>query len=118
MRDSNLVLWNAALTATGNSGWLAWGPLPAEGVDLWLIVPQATGTTPTLDPKLEDGDDGTNAVNIIGQLKQITAAGFYRMRVTSPRDYVKLTLTVGGTTPNFGTVWAGLVAGPFKIAGE
>lgn len=69
-------------------------------------VGTVTGTTPTLDGKLEDADDnsGTNVANISGaSWGQMTAAGISKLVLEAgkSRKWVRYTGTIGGTTPSF-----------------
>ena len=80
-----------------------------SGFVFFVICPDApTGTTPTLDVKVEHSPDGLNWVTL-ATLPQITAAGTYAVSVPGPGTsdaktfalFVRAVGKVGGTTPVF-----------------
>lgn len=75
-----------------------------HGLVLNVIVPQALGTSPTLDIKIQSSSDGSNAVGEEFTLPQITAAGVYYITIKSRYRYFRHYSTVGGTSPDFGEV--------------
>ncbi|MEN6571403.1 MAG: hypothetical protein ABFD24_06145 [Anaerolineaceae bacterium] len=84
------------------------------GVDLvprtiMVNVPQATGTTPTLDVKIQESDDNSNWRDV-ANVEHITAAGQYYVTTKCNAPYRRAIPTVGGTTPNFGKVLIAYVA--------
>jgi hypothetical protein len=85
---------------------------PVHGVEVRVHCPQATGTTPTLDTKIQESNDNS-AWNDLAVIPQITAAGEYRRRIATSKKYLRAVLTVAGTTPNFGAAQVG-----FEAAGE
>lgn len=102
-----------AVTATGNSGDLT--NREYRGVVLTLDIDAASGTTPTLDVKLQGTDGLGNYVDIAGAaFAQKTGAGTSTLTVypgvaetanvsvsdVLPRTY-RVVWTVGGTTPSF-----------------
>lgn len=91
---------SAAQTASGNSGTLT-GYGPATSLRAQLNVTAASGTTPTLNVIIEDSLDGTNW-NTVGTFAQKTAAAREVINITTPfSDLLRVTWTVGGTTPSF-----------------
>lgn len=101
------------LTATGNTAGLQIDGTPFSGVFLRVHVPQATGTSPTLDITIQESADNSAWRNVV-IFPQITAAGPYRRIYASPGSfgkYVRAAMTVGGTTPNFGAVQIGIETG-------
>lgn len=108
--DTNQLLYNAALTSTQNGTGLRVRSTRLAGVWVRFSVPQATGTTPTLDITVQDSADNST-FNTVTTLRQITASGSYRQRIFTDREYVRAVMTVGGTTPNFGTVVGGFESG-------
>lgn len=96
----------AALTIDG-TGW--------NGISVRLHVPQATGTSPTLDAKLQTSPDNS-AWTDAGSYAQVTAAGEYRIRLATSKKYVRAVLTVAGTSPNFGAVQLGFETGGEQAA--
>ena len=103
--DGNLTATEtrAATDFGGNSPGM-----PYEGV---VHVPQATGTTPTLDITVQEAQTVGGTYRTIVTIPQITAAGNYPFRFTNARRWIRLVMTVGGTTPNFGAVHASLDEG-------
>ena len=93
-------------TATFSNGWQ--DVRQYEG-DLVFVqtVGTISGTTPTLDGKIEDADDisGTGAADLSGaSFAQVTASSNIQKLVVSAgrsRGFVRYTGTIGGTTPNF-----------------
>lgn len=96
----------AARTVTANG----------TGVDLKDFVGQiavvldsaaGTGTTPTLDVKLQDSDDNSTFADISPAVAfaQVTGAGVSTQRIGASADslrrYVRAVATIGGTTPSF-----------------
>lgn len=112
MFDIDLIFrdGSTALTATGNAV-LDFGAGDRMPITYEVVVPTApTGTTPTLDVKIEESDDNVTFRPFL-VLPQITAEGIYHVTGKSNARYRKMTWTLGGTTPNFGLVVAGPVPG-------
>lgn len=111
--DSADMLWNPGsnLTATQTGTGLLTEGVPFSGISLRVYVPQATGTTPTLDIVVQESNVLGSGYTPLVTFDQITAAGTYRRRITSRKRYLRAVLTVGGTTPNFGAVKVGFETG-------
>lgn len=78
---------------------------PLRGLDLNIVVPSVSGTGPTLAVSLQEAATSGGTYNTFRQYPvNITAAGEYNMRFHLDKTYqfIKVVLTVGGTTPNFG----------------
>lgn len=94
------IVASAARTTTGNSGAIP-GFGPARTLRAQLDVTAASGTGPTLNAVIEDSLDGTNW-NAVGTFAQKTAAGREVINVTTPfADQLRVTWTLGGTSPSF-----------------
>lgn len=94
------VVASAARTATGNTGALA-GYGGASTLRVQLNVTAASGTSPTLNVLVEDTLDGSTW-NTVGTFAQKTATGREVVNVTTPfADRVRVSWTIGGTTPSF-----------------
>lgn len=107
MQDSNLILLNQAVTATVTGSFFDLGKGGVlNSFDVRINIPQATGTSPTLGIAFDFGDDGSTAVDTLTVQESATAgaAGILDKRLRTRHRYVRPVLTVGGTTPNFGTV--------------
>lgn len=94
------LLPSAARTASGSST-----PVTDQGDEntlrVQLNVTAASGTTPTLNVVIEDSLDGSNW-NTIGTFAQRTGPGREVVNITAPfTNRVRVSWTVGGTTPSF-----------------
>ncbi len=111
--DVNAAYRNGAvagnLTATSTSTALAHPTYMKKGVRVDVVVPQATGTNPSLQIEFQHSDDGTTFTTKETLSPTITAAGTYSYEVLTPRRFSRLRFVVGGTSPNFGPVSAYLV---------
>lgn len=78
-----------------------------EGVGAFILNSGAgTGTTPTLDCKLQDSADDSSFADVTGATwTQVTDAAalveVLKINVSNLRRYVKIVGTVGGSTPVF-----------------
>ena len=96
---SDLELASAARNSNGSSVAVPTeGSIAARGA--WLNVTAASGTSPTLDVKLETSSDGTNWYTVAA-FAQKTGISSERKGFAPLDDYARWTWTVGGTTPNF-----------------
>ncbi len=67
-----------------------------------LDVGEVSGTSPTLDAKLEDSDDNSSFSDVAGgAFAQKTATGAQELRATGFRRYVRAVAAVAGTSPSF-----------------
>lgn len=93
----------ATLTGTGID------VLHYEGVALILLNASAgTGTTPTLDVKLQHSDDNTTFADVTsGAFTQVTEVGgtagvqVKKVNVSDLKRYLRVIGTIAGTTPSF-----------------
>lgn len=101
-------------TSSYNGSWAAKPQAEGQALVL-LVIGTVTGTSPTLDLKLQDADDssGTNSADVsFGGFPQVTVGTTtYQMvvDVKKLRPYLRVVGTIGGTTPN-------ITAGVFLIA--
>lgn len=109
--DRVTVQASAAKTATNSSAALVVGNY-REAIAT-LNVTAASGTTPTLDVKLQTSDDGGTTWYDLpgGVFTQRTAAGAQALQITNFGDTLRAVSTIGGTTPSF-TYAIKLVAKP------
>ena len=110
MQDTNLMLRAAAsLTATATGSAVDFGAGGAkQAITFKVIVPQAAGTSPTLDVEIHESD--TTAFTVVRRthtLAQITAAGVHRVSIRPKYRYLRYKATVAGTSPDFGSVSIG-----------
>lgn len=93
------ALASAARTATGNGA--AFNTNQADSIEGFLTVTAASGTSPTLDVRLETSVDGGTTWTTVAAFAQITAAGA-RNRVFGPLgDMCRWAWTIAGATPSF-----------------
>jgi hypothetical protein len=109
--DANLVAFNSqTLTSSTNSSGFNVG----EGAELRVqldVAGTVSGTSPTLDVKLQDSADGSSWADTGVAFTQVTATGSRQQRefrTKQGRSHVRLAATVGGTSPSFGGVSARL----------
>jgi hypothetical protein len=111
--DSNLVLAaSSARTTSGQGSALdIQSGTPRRGLDARVIVTAVSGTSPTLDVKIQHSADGSTwrdlAIGLDGSIAQV---GEYFIPFETGLRYIRLAWTIGGTSPSF-TFSADLVAG-------
>lgn len=105
--DALLVAFNSqTLTSSTNSSGFNVG----EGAELRVqleVAGTVSGTSPTLDVKVQDSADGSSWADTGVAFTQVTATGSRQqreLRVRAGRPYVRVATTVGGTSPSFGGV--------------
>lgn len=90
-----------ALTATGNGTGLDNAASSANGGAGHLHVTARSGTSPTLDVKIQHSTDNSVWVDLI-TFAQKTAIGAERVEVTGTVNrYLRAIRTIGGTSPSF-----------------
>lgn len=93
----------SAKTTTGNSGWIDVGDV--NEIVAQLHADAGTGTTPTLNVKLQTSYNGTDATEIdvpSGAFTQVAAAASAQITsVTALHRFLKVVWTITGTTPSF-----------------
>lgn len=103
MSDAGDPVAKAARTVTGNSGWVDVGD--AKELIVQIDADAGTGTSPTLDIKLQTSHNGADATAIdipTGGFTQIAAAASAQIKsMTVLHRYVKIVWTIGGTSPSF-----------------
>jgi hypothetical protein len=99
------VMGDVVLTGTAASAGTNSGPIAPAGVAADVVchihVTAATGTTPTLAVAIEQSADNSSysAVTGGGTSANITAAGNATINARITQPYVRVTSTIGGTTP-------------------
>ena len=110
MFDSNLLFYNAAaVTADGNSSSLHIYKTDTDGVWVEVVCTAKSGTSPTIDLKIQESDDDSTYNDVV-VFPQITTTGRWVRKVQSKKAYLRMAADVGGTTPSF-TLTAGIVTG-------
>lgn len=97
------LLQTAARTATANGTAKNLGASLPQTLMAVLDSAAGTGTTPTLDVKVQGSNDGTTWVDTGAVFTQVVAvASFQRKDVGQPvyKQY-RAVSTIGGTTPSF-----------------
>lgn len=91
---------SAAITATATSSSIA-NDL-GNGFQVTFPVTAVTGTTPTLDIRIEESfDGGTNWVTLY-EMQRITATGSYNTPILRASGrHIRYVRTIGGSTPSF-----------------
>lgn len=100
------LLSSAARTATGASTANELGDVAT--LRLLVDVTAVSGTTPTLDITVETSYDGSTNWRSLGTFTQKTTVTTERKSFGGCDRYVRVSYTIGGTTPSF----------TFSIAGE
>lgn len=90
-------------SANGSSVNLAGYADPGEREMLaYLDVGAASGTSPTLDVRLQDSADGTTWADISGAaFAQKTGVAQETIYFSTARKFVRAVATIGGTSPSF-----------------
>jgi hypothetical protein len=97
------ILPVAARTADANSSGVdTWNKgRPREAIIL-LDIGAVSGTTPTLDLKIQESSDNSTWNDLTGgAFPQKTAAGFSELAIRGFRRYIRAVHDVGGTSPSF-----------------
>jgi len=85
-----------------------------EAQTYMVHVPSASGTSPTLDVKIQESDNDSTWRDFLA-FEQISAAGQYFATGKSNARYRRYVADVGGSSPNFGAVViAPVPAGRYK----
>ena len=118
MFDYNYMLYNssAAVTEDANGSafdrlWMPHTPVVAKLVASGTI----SGTSPTLDVKIQGSDNGTDWTDIksFAQITGTSPAVKY-IRFLCPFKQLRAVIDVGGTSPSYGSVQCSIVpAGEF-----
>lgn len=112
MFDANVLL------RASSAGALSASETGATGVDMGVdlepqtygvYVPSVSGTSATLDVVIQESDDNATWRDflVFPQIVQASAPGQYFATGKSNARYRRYKATLGGTTPNFGTVLIG-----------
>lgn len=102
----NLITFTpAARTATANgTGVDLQGYINPGGRQMkaYLNVGTVSGTSPTLDVKMQESDDNSVFTDIAGAtFAQKTAQGAEEIHFKTNKRYVRAAATIAGTTPSF-----------------
>lgn len=92
-----------ARSATANGTAMNCNDLEGLGLAV-LMCGVVSGTSPTLDVKIQDSPDGTTWTDVTGAtFTQLTAAGMQKLNLdfNSLQKNVRGVATIGGTSPSF-----------------
>jgi hypothetical protein len=99
------LLAPATRTASANGAGVDLQPYTNPGgrnVKAVLDVGTVTGTSPTLDVKMQQSDDNSTFSDISGAaFAQQTAAGLNELHFVATKRYVRAVATIAGTSPSF-----------------
>jgi hypothetical protein len=114
MFDKNLLLrqsTDGALSASelARAG-VDFGAGDRKGFTYIVKIPSVSGTTPTCAVKIQDSPDNSTWTDLLS-FPSITAVGMYYRSARSSQRYRRAYITLGGTTPNFGTAIIGVDLG-------
>ncbi len=95
------LLAPTAKTATGNETSVDFGAAGTNGGGGVIHVTAVSGTSPTLDAKIQTSSDNSTFSDYI-TFSQLTAVGSeYKTSNSVPNRYARAVLTIGGTNPSF-----------------
>ena len=119
MFDSHYMLidnGDTAVTADANGTAfdVLWMPHTPVVVKL-AVTGTITGTSPTMDVKIQGTDDaGSNYTDIVSFTQVTTSASIQYKRILCPYKQLRAVVDVGGTTPSYGSIQCSIVpAGEF-----
>lgn len=73
---------------------------PSRGLAARLLVTAASGTTPTLNVKIQESDDNSTWNDLVN-FDQMTTTGIQHERFFTKKRYVRAVATIAGTSPSF-----------------
>ena len=102
-RNSGVVLHPlGSETATGSGSSVDGSAATSLGAVAYLHVPVVSGTTPTLDVKVQHSSDNATWADLITFTQVTTANAYERVAVTGTVNrYLRADFTIGGTSPDF-----------------
>lgn len=112
-----LLLDSAACTADANgSAFDVHWSTEVPQVFCLSVTGSITGTSPTLDVKIQGTNDNGSNWSDIASFPQMTAAGKKYVRALTPYKQIRGVIDVGGTSPSFGLIQMGIVpAGEYNL---
>ena len=100
----------AAFTSTSTETSVDFGAAGTNGGAAVLHVTAASGTSPTLDAKIQTSTDNVSFSDYITFTQATAATSELKTSAVNPARYARAVLTIGGTTPSF-TVAIGFAQG-------
>lgn len=100
--DANLYLLSSATKTSSvtNATGVDFGGADLQPLCYRLVVTAASGTSPTLDVKIQESDDNSTWRDFAA-FKQMTTTGIERVTAKSDARYRRYYATIAGTTPSF-----------------
>ena len=108
---SNLPLFTGTVTANGQGNTFDLGDLGQLSIVSYLDITAASGTTPTLNVIVQDSPDGTIWDTLLTHTQQTGAAINTQRTNGAIGRYIRVSYTVGGTTPSFTFTVSALMRG-------
>ena len=116
MFDKNYMLLDETTVTANKTGTAldrVWMPHTPVVVEL-AVTGTISGTSPTLDCKVQGSDNGSDWTDIVSFTQVTTSASKQRKRILCPYKYIRGVANKGGTSPSYGFVQMGVVpAGEF-----
>lgn len=99
---SSQVVLLSSTTVTSSGETMTFSTQFAREAVFFLDVTAVSGTTPTLDVKVQSFDPASGKYFTVASFPQITAAGQYVLKVDGGLGHLcKVAYTLGGTSPSF-----------------
>ena len=99
--DGKSLVAPAAFTTTSTETSVDFGAAGTNGGGAAIHVTAASGTSPTLDAKIQTSADNASFSDYI-TFSQLTAVGSeFKTNTSNPARYARAVLTIGGSTPSF-----------------
>lgn len=99
---AEILAANARTSTATSSGVDSWAQGRSQALVLLLSIGARSGTTPTLDVKLQHSDDDSSYSDVAGAaFAQKTNTGFAELTARNFKRYVRVVATIAGTTPSF-----------------
>lgn len=111
-----LLADNVTITTSADGTGKLVGAGPYNGMKVYLHVDSETGTTPTLDVKIQESDTlGSGYTDVPGgafaQLTTFTTAQYAEIHIHWTKKYLRYSATTSGTSPSYVGVVIGLTPG-------
>jgi|TARA_R100000479_G_scaffold93933_1_gene46390 hypothetical protein len=99
--DGKSLVAPAAFTTTSTETSVDFGAAGTNGGGAVLHVTAASGTSPTLDAKIQTSADNASFSDYITFSQKTAVGSEYKTSTSNPARYARAVLTIGGSTPSF-----------------
>ena len=99
--DGNSLVAPAAFTSTTNQTSVDYGAAGTNGGGAVLHVTAVSGTSPTLDAKIQTSSDNASFSDYITFAQKTAVGSEFKTSSSNPARYARAVLTIGGTNPSF-----------------